>query len=430
MIYPKNSLKLSKVPVTTPTTQPSKCLWLNCSKTFDTELETYNHFIKCHCKKGVQKCLWSGRGKICNLTLRHKGDIKSHAVVHFNDIKPIQCAFCGDRMKNRQSLHRHKLVCKKTLTPTVEITGSNYLPSPEISNPPSPLFSNVTVSMYPSGTLTPSFNNITPMSSPMLNTQSLSLNNQCLSPMLNTQCLSSPMINTQCLSTPMLNSQCLSSPMLSTQCLSSPMLNTQCLTSPVVNTQWFSSPMLNTQCLNTQLNNLSFTNPHCMCSPLVDTQGLLATSTSLFNETPKSPYDNQFLSPVNSNNPYTQNSIFHDDNDFLLALLNTDISNIEDTTPPSTTPTVNNELNIFDDLDKVVQQEYNVLDELNKLVHKSPNLNESKLDIFTAPTSPSQNSEAMFAPLSENPLSENVGTKNTEYQDVLPFIDQFMMMEN
>ncbi|KAJ3380925.1 hypothetical protein HDU92_005680 [Lobulomyces angularis] len=95
----------------------TKCLWEDCNQQFQTEQECYNHYSDAHIVTGVQKCKWNSRGRgfePCNLNFQHKGHIRDHSVVHFSSIHPKQCTLCGERMKNRQNLHRHKTkLCKK-----------------------------------------------------------------------------------------------------------------------------------------------------------------------------------------------------------------------------------------------------------------------------------------------------------------------------
>ncbi|KAJ3379884.1 hypothetical protein HDU92_006319 [Lobulomyces angularis] len=116
----------------------TKCLWENCSMKFTSEEEAYHHLNEMHTTAGVQQCKWNSRGRgfePCNLIFQHRGHIKDHSVVHFTSVYPKQCDGCGEKMKNRQNLHRHRTRSCKNLK--IKISQKNLENNEVILSPDS-----------------------------------------------------------------------------------------------------------------------------------------------------------------------------------------------------------------------------------------------------------------------------------------------------
>ncbi|KAJ3377324.1 hypothetical protein HDU92_008434 [Lobulomyces angularis] len=90
-----------------------KCLWLNCSEKFESELEAYEHCFNSHCISGKQTCQWlsnPSKGP-CLIKIQHRGQLKDHLITFPN---------CPVKVRTRQNLtkhfrvaHRNKIDVKK-----------------------------------------------------------------------------------------------------------------------------------------------------------------------------------------------------------------------------------------------------------------------------------------------------------------------------
>ncbi|KAJ3392468.1 hypothetical protein HDU92_008391 [Lobulomyces angularis] len=81
------------------------CQWLQCNKSFDTEMKAYEHAYSTHGISGPQRCGWNN----CTIQLRHKGHLKDHLISHFKStFKPLQCSRCLEKMRSRQQLYEHQ----------------------------------------------------------------------------------------------------------------------------------------------------------------------------------------------------------------------------------------------------------------------------------------------------------------------------------
>ncbi|KAJ3389192.1 hypothetical protein HDU92_001131 [Lobulomyces angularis] len=92
-----------------------KCLWHNCSKCFQTELDCFNHLQQFHSKPGKVLCHWNSsfpyRLKLCNTILNHKLSFQSHIITHFSkDLKPFKCLNCLFVHRSRQELRKHEAI--------------------------------------------------------------------------------------------------------------------------------------------------------------------------------------------------------------------------------------------------------------------------------------------------------------------------------
>lgn len=101
------------------------CNWGDCSSTpFATELDCYNHVIQKHApsasKQRNRVCRWKSVGSVgeCQFYLKcssrlidHIGLLHVNLVTHFSScFKPISCAACCVKFRNRQDYRKHK--CK------------------------------------------------------------------------------------------------------------------------------------------------------------------------------------------------------------------------------------------------------------------------------------------------------------------------------
>lgn len=108
------------------------CQWEGCGLVFEDELSCYSHLCQVHCQidDKVGFCRWritlinhlhqhhsshsrtdtGPLSSFCNVEFTNKKGLSEHALTHFTlDMKPIQCAICLVRLRNRQALRKHRL---------------------------------------------------------------------------------------------------------------------------------------------------------------------------------------------------------------------------------------------------------------------------------------------------------------------------------